>query len=518
METLGKQEKADVVKVVEEEEEGADSGEDDAFTDPAYWNRFYADIDEPFDWYSASEIITDSVCEEARRMLRAKIRARDGATGQPQEQQEREHHHHHEQVIREVDASGGRQRVGSISESYGEEGTNGGSSSEVNERNVTLDVLDVGCGTATHLVDIARLAIQDQSAEDSTASPTRASFRVVGCDFSETVIQTAIAFAREQYPELLSPRKKGGVYEAAFAAAEEEKEEEEPPIMPCREKRGGGGGGSGKQKDGGDGGGDGGEASRALRGKEQDVVAPLRFLVADARRLPFPSNSFDIVLDKGCLDCFISGEGARDAPLYLREIVRVLRPSGVLLCVPVNGCDIVALLHRGVVLKSDATRVGLARNPSRADEWERQRNEKYLGDRSRLDADGTMMTENETVNNIKRTSPLAWSHEQILRVTEVTSLHEKHVFRCVPLLQDGAIDEDDGAEDREGGEATGGGEKEGLRRCHNYRGISMMGDAEKALLFRCGQCGKSKAATPLPYHVPATCSACYSPLRRFALS
>ena len=51
-------------------------------------------------------------------------------------------------------------------------------------------------------------------------------------------------------------------------------------------------------------------------------VRNLHFLQADGTALPFPSNSFDIVLSHAVI------EHVADAPLYLRECARVLREGG----------------------------------------------------------------------------------------------------------------------------------------------------------------------------------------------
>ena len=43
--------------------------------------------------------------------------------------------------------------------------------------------------------------------------------------------------------------------------------------------------------------------------------------MADGRDLRYvTSGSTDVVVDKGCLDCFVSGEGQADVEQYLREV------------------------------------------------------------------------------------------------------------------------------------------------------------------------------------------------------
>lgn len=58
-------------------------------------------------------------------------------------------------------------------------------------------------------------------------------------------------------------------------------------------------------------------------------------------------GSASIVVDKGCLDCFVSGGGEGSVGTYLRQVGRVLRPDGRFVLVPVNGADIVHLLKTG---------------------------------------------------------------------------------------------------------------------------------------------------------------------------
>ena len=53
----------------------------------------------------------------------------------------------------------------------------------------------------------------------------------------------------------------------------------------------------------------------------------------DARRLEFPDNSFDTVIDKGLLDAMTCGDGANtNVMMMLNETYRVLKPTGVYFC------------------------------------------------------------------------------------------------------------------------------------------------------------------------------------------
>ena len=63
----------------------------------------------------------------------------------------------------------------------------------------------------------------------------------------------------------------------------------------------------------------------AENGLPSDVIPPnLRFLAEDANRLPFPDDSFDVVISWGSLE-HIAGGYER----ALREVRRVLRPQGL---------------------------------------------------------------------------------------------------------------------------------------------------------------------------------------------
>src|SRR4030042_4125069 len=57
---------------------------------------------------------------------------------------------------------------------------------------------------------------------------------------------------------------------------------------------------------------------------------PPRFEKADARKLPFPAASFDAVYCFGLLHEFTDATAEQDVAAVMCEIVRVLRPSGLL--------------------------------------------------------------------------------------------------------------------------------------------------------------------------------------------
>ena len=60
----------------------------------------------------------------------------------------------------------------------------------------------------------------------------------------------------------------------------------------------------------------------------------------DARKLDFPSESFDVVIDKGCLDCLFTGTHSyQNVGLCLKEITRILVPSGCYICISYRDAD-----------------------------------------------------------------------------------------------------------------------------------------------------------------------------------
>lgn len=66
-----------------------------------------------------------------------------------------------------------------------------------------------------------------------------------------------------------------------------------------------------------------GAAEVALRGAEKAGVT-IRYVVGDALAMPFPAESFDVVVERGCFHHISVGDRSR----YAREIARVLRPGG----------------------------------------------------------------------------------------------------------------------------------------------------------------------------------------------
>lgn len=79
--------------------------------------------------------------------------------------------------------------------------------------------------------------------------------------------------------------------------------------------------------------------------------AGLRFSESDALALPcFSDGCADVVLDKGCLDCFVSGDGGAAVATLLSQLARVCAPGGRVLILAVNGADVPRLLATGEIV------------------------------------------------------------------------------------------------------------------------------------------------------------------------
>ena len=197
------------------------------------------------------------------------------------------------------------------------------------------------------------------------------------------------------------------------------------------------------------------------------------YLVEDASSLSsLEDNSFDVVLDKGCLDCFVSAPDAsfarRDA--FLRSVQRVLDDGGVYLCMPVCGVDVVTLLTTGLAKRAKPDVAGAISDER--DAWEVQRS-----------------GENGCAFDI----------------LQIVASQQKHLFRCAPRGNDVAA------------------------LCAQLEGLAADDDAgdfddapSTALTLRrgffCGSCGGEVAALQFPLIVPAACPNCRADVRRFAMS
>ena len=101
--------------------------------------------------------------------------------------------------------------------------------------------------------------------------------------------------------------------------------------------------------------------------REHRIRPQLLFYVADATDMGlFPDGSFDVVVDKGCLDCFVSSRAYDRAPKLLKELSRVLADDGLLFLLAVCDADIAYMLETGEIRRAadaaDAGQRGLLRN------------------------------------------------------------------------------------------------------------------------------------------------------------
>lgn len=119
------------------------------------------------------------------------------------------------------------------------------------------------------------------------------------------------------------------------------------------------------------------DAIKFMRQKAKEDRVDAEFLVLDASKglEEFSDASFDLVVDKGCLDCFVTGSGEAQLNDYLKGVERVLRPRGSFVLIAVNFCDIEHLLATGVIVPdrnaiagSASTATALARRKANASE------------------------------------------------------------------------------------------------------------------------------------------------------
>eukprot|EP00826_Nyctotherus_ovalis_P043424 TRINITY_DN4572_c0_g1_i3.p2 TRINITY_DN4572_c0_g1~~TRINITY_DN4572_c0_g1_i3.p2 ORF type:complete len:158 (-),score=51.61 TRINITY_DN4572_c0_g1_i3:148-621(-) len=71
-----------------------------------------------------------------------------------------------------------------------------------------------------------------------------------------------------------------------------------------------------------------------IRDRYKEEYQQMKFQVMDVRKLEFPDNSFEAVIDKGMLDTILCGDkSGENAALMLAEVYRVLTKSGVYICI-----------------------------------------------------------------------------------------------------------------------------------------------------------------------------------------
>lgn len=76
--------------------------------------------------------------------------------------------------------------------------------------------------------------------------------------------------------------------------------------------------------------------------KQKYINKPaMAWVAADVTKLPMEDASFDIIVDKGCVDSLLCGETSEDAAVAtLREYYRVLKPAGVCIIVSFGSPDL----------------------------------------------------------------------------------------------------------------------------------------------------------------------------------
>ena len=83
---------------------------------------------------------------------------------------------------------------------------------------------------------------------------------------------------------------------------------------------------------------------KSRRGKRET----LEYQVMDATKMTFEDASFDVVIDKACLDAIYAENNSKclnDATAYLKENFRVLKPEGILLTISMSQDFICSLLY-----------------------------------------------------------------------------------------------------------------------------------------------------------------------------
>lgn len=74
----------------------------------------------------------------------------------------------------------------------------------------------------------------------------------------------------------------------------------------------------------------------------------LEYQVMDATKMTFEDASFDVVIDKACLDAIYAENNSKclgDATAYLKENFRVLKPEGILFTISMSQDFICSLLY-----------------------------------------------------------------------------------------------------------------------------------------------------------------------------
>jgi SAM-dependent methyltransferase len=225
------------------------------------------------------------------------------------------------------------------------------------------------------------------------------------------------------------------------------------------------------------------------------TIPTIQFGVADARELcrdvleggawketelqqqQQQQQPFDLLVDKGCLDCFVTGSGDLDIEQYFQQVHSCLAPGGRWVLIPVNGSDIVKLLATGGrVIEHDSRSVGGgdASHAARAAKWAAEKRKHHDGREKEREAK---------------------PHNLVLECIRAYQSKHVHIVRRVEDAPINWLEKIE--EDGKGGSSSS---------CSSSKGIP-------ALPIICGDCEKS---WPWP-DFPKRCT-CGNQVQRFALS
>ena len=166
--------------------------------------------------------------------------------------------------------------------------------------NQVMNILELGCGTSSLSSNLLK------EVEDC---------RLVSIDFSPSAVRQAQAIsheAKKQQPKAISHEAKTRQAQAisheantrrAHAISLEAKKQQAQAVSQSH------------------------QAKTPLLHQDD----PIQFLVADATRLPFRNNQFDIVFEKGTFDAMLNTKNSELARCAFSETARVLTPGGIFL-------------------------------------------------------------------------------------------------------------------------------------------------------------------------------------------
>lgn len=98
-----------------------------------------------------------------------------------------------------------------------------------------------------------------------------------------------------------------------------------------------------------------------LKEQAENEEVSIDYRCMDAKDMTeLEAESFDLIIDKGCLDCFVNGADSRKwIPTYLSGLRRLLKPDGKLLLIEVADADVIGILDTGSVRRDGEVSVAL---------------------------------------------------------------------------------------------------------------------------------------------------------------